>query len=53
MDKKTVGKYLMMALGGALTLGASLVSAKNQDTNMKEAIAEEVKKALANQARES
>lgn len=53
MDKKLVGKYLMMALGAALTLGSSLVNAKNQDTKMQETIAEEVQKALANQAGES
>jgi hypothetical protein len=53
MDKKQVGKYLMLALGAALTLGSSLVNAKNQDDKMKETIAEQVKEALANQAKES
>lgn len=53
MDKKQVGKYLMMALGAALTVGASIVNGKNQDTKMEETIAEKVKEALANQAKES
>ena len=53
MDKKQIGKYLMLGLGAALTLGSSLVNAKNQDAKMKETIAEQVKEALANQAKES
>lgn len=53
MDKKLVGKYLMMGLGAALTLGSSLVNAKNQDTKMKETIAEQVAEALKNQTKES
>lgn len=53
MDKAKVGKYLMLGLGAALTLGSSLVNAKNQDDKMKETIAAQVKEALANQAKES
>lgn len=53
MDKKQIGKYLMLALGAALTLGSSLVNAKNQDDKMKEAVAEQVAEALKNQAKES
>jgi len=53
MDKAKVGKYLMLGLGAVLTLGSSLVNAKNQDDKMKETIAEQVKEALANQAKES
>lgn len=53
MDKAKVGKYLMLALGAALTLGSSLVNAKNQDDKMKETIAKQVEEALANQAKES
>lgn len=53
MGKAKVGKYLMMALGTALTLGASLVNAKNQDDKMKETVAEQVKEALAARAKES
>lgn len=53
MDKKTVGKYLMLGLGFALTQAAAFVSAKNQDASMKEAIAEEVAAQLKNQAKES
>lgn len=53
MDKKAVGKYLMLALGAALTVGSSLVNAKNQDSKMKETIAEQVAEALKNQAGES
>lgn len=53
MDKKVIGKTLMLALGAALTLGSSLVNAKNQDDKMKETIAKEVAEALANQTKES
>ena len=53
MNKKVIGKYLMMGLGTALTLAASLVSAKNQDTQIKEAVAEQVAEALKNQAKGS
>lgn len=53
MDKRKAGKYLMMALGAALTLGSSLVNAKNQDDKMKETIAEKVAEALQNQTKES
>lgn len=53
MDKRQIGKYLMLALGAALTLGSSLVNAKNQDDKMKEAVAEQVAEALKNQAKES
>lgn len=53
MDKKALAKYGMMALGAVLTLGSTLVNAKNQDDKMKETIAEQVKEALANQAKES
>ena len=53
MDKKQIGKYIMMGLGAALTLGANLVNAKNQDDKMKETVAEKVKEALENQMKES
>lgn len=53
MDKAKVGKYLMLALGAALTVGSSLVNAKNQDDKMKATIAEKVEEALANRAKES
>lgn len=53
MDKKLVTKYLMMGLGAALTIGANLVNAKNQDDKMKETIAEKVAEALNDQAKES
>ena len=53
MDKAKVTKYLMVGLGAALSLGASLVNSKNQDDKMKEAIAEKVKEALENQTKES
>lgn len=53
MDGKTIGKYLIMALGAALTLGSSLVSTKIQDDKMKEAVAEQVAEALKNQAKGS
>lgn len=53
MDKKTIGKVLMMGLGMALTLASSIVNAKNQDAQIKEAVAKEVAEALANQTKES
>lgn len=53
MDKKLIGKYAMLALGAALTLGSSLVNGKNQEAKMEETIAKKVKEALANQAKES
>lgn len=53
MDKAKVGKYLMLGLGAALTLGANLINAKNQDDKMKETIAEKVAEALENQAKGS
>ena len=53
MNKILVGKYLMMALGTALTIASSLVNAKNQDDNMKAAVAKEVAEALKNQTKES
>jgi hypothetical protein len=43
----------MMGVGAALTLGSSIVNAKNQDDKMKETIAKEVAEALKNQAKES
>ena len=53
MDKTKVTKYLMMGLGAALTVGASIVNGKNQDDKMKETIEMKVKEALQNQAKES
>jgi 2-keto-3-deoxy-6-phosphogluconate aldolase len=52
MDKAKITKYVMLGLGAALTLGANLVNAKNQDDKMKETIAEKVAEALE-QAKES
>jgi hypothetical protein len=53
MDKKLIGKLVMMGLGTALTLASSFVNAKNQDAQMKEAVAKEVAEALKIQAKES
>ena len=53
MDKKTIGKVLMLGLGFALTQAAAFVSQKNQDAQMKEAVAKEVAEALKNQVKES
>ena len=53
MDKKTIGKFLMMGVGAALTLAASLVESKKQDTVIKEAVAKEVAEALKNHAKGS
>ena len=53
MDKKTISKYLMIGLGFALTQAAAFVSSKNQDAEMKEAIAKEVAEQLKNQTKGS
>lgn len=53
MDKKMIGKILMMGLGTALTLASSFVNSKNQDAQMKEAVAKEVEEALKKQMKES
>ena len=53
MDKKMIGKGIMMGLGVGLTLLSQFVNAKNQDTQMKETIAKEVAEALKNQTKES
>ena len=50
MDKKQIGNTLMWVLGAVLTLGSSIVNSKIQDEKMKEAVAEQVKEALANRA---
>lgn len=52
MDKKLIGKYVMVGLGAALTLASSLVNTKNQDVKMEETISKKVQEAL-NQAKES
>ena len=51
--KKQIGKYLMTGLGLVLMLASELVSAKNQDDQIKEAVAEQIAEALKNQAKES
>lgn len=53
MDKKAIGKVIMLVAGAGLTLASSLVNNHNQDTKMKETIAKEVAKQLAGQAKES
>lgn len=53
MNKEQITKYLMLGLGAALTIGANIVNAKNQDDKMKETIANEVAEALKAQAKES
>lgn len=53
MNKKLIGKYLMMGLGTALTLASTFVNAKNQDNQIKEAVAEQVAEALKNQMKGS
>lgn len=53
MDKKVIGKYLMTGLGFVLMLASEFVSAKNQDNQIKDAVAEQLAEALKNQAKES
>lgn len=53
MDKQKLIKFAMLGLGAALSLGASLVNAKNQDDKMNETIAAKVAEALETKAKES
>lgn len=53
MEKEKIVNYLMLGLGAALTLGSSIVNAKNNDRKMEDTIAKKVSEALANQAKES
>lgn len=53
MDKKLIGKYVMMGLGMALTAAASFVESKNQDATIKETVIKEVAKHFEGQAKES
>lgn len=53
MDKKTIGKFLMMGLGTAMALGASFIQSKNQEREMKETVVKEVAEYFKNQAKES
>ena len=53
MNKKLIGKYLMMGLGTALTLASAFVESKKQDIQIKEAVAEQVAEALKNQVKGS
>lgn len=53
MNKKQIGKYLMMGLGGLLMLASEFVNAKNQDNQIKDAVAEQLAEALKNQAKGS
>ena len=53
MDKEKIVTYLMLGLGAALTVGASLVNGRNQDKKMEKTIADKVSEALSNQAKES
>lgn len=53
MDKKLIGKYLMMGLGTVLMLASEFVNAKNQDNQIKEAVAEQIAEALKNQTKGS
>lgn len=53
MDKRVIGKYLTMALGAAFSLGSYLISAKIQDDQIKDAVAEQVEETLKNRVKES
>lgn len=53
MDKAKVFKTILGAAGTVLSVGAMLINNKVSDDKMKETVANEVKKALENQAKES
>lgn len=53
MDKSKMVKVGLSVLGMALTIGSTLVNDKVKDNKLEETVAEKVKEALANQARES
>lgn len=50
-DIKNAGKYVLPVAGAILTVAASIVSNKNQDAKMNEAVAEKVAEALSKQAK--
>lgn len=52
MNKTTIGKYAMTALGLVLTVAGTMVNGKLQDKKMEETIAKKVAEALENQAKE-
>lgn len=53
MDKSKMVKVGLSALGMLLTIGSTLVNDKVKDNKLEETVAEKVKEALANQAKES
>ena len=53
MDKPKLLKVGLSALGLVLTIGSTLVNDKVRDNKLDETVAEKVKEALANQAKES
>lgn len=53
MDKSKMVKVGLSVLGMALTIGSTLVNDKVKDNKLEETVAEKVKEALANQAKES
>lgn len=52
MDKAKMMKIGLSALGMLLTIGSTLVNDKVKDSKMEETIAEKVKEALDNNAKE-
>ena len=48
MDKKVIAKYVTMGIGALFSLGSFLISAKIQDDQIKDAVAEQVEEALKN-----
>lgn len=46
---KNAGKFVLPVAGMLLTLAASVVNGKNQDSKMEETVAKKVAEALANQ----
>ena len=53
VDKSKLLKVGLSALGLVLTIGSTLVNDKVRDNKLDETVAEKVKEALANQAKES
>lgn len=53
MDKSKMVKVGLSALGMILTIGSTLVNDKVKDAKLEDTVAEKVKEALSNQAKES
>lgn len=53
IDFKEIGKVALPVLGAVLTIAATIVNNKNQETQMEQTIAKKVAEALESQGKES